>query len=488
MAIAQNYLFTPKKMQAVDRCAIESGIDSLALMERAGAAVSAAVLKFWPVIRRAVILCGPGNNGGDGHIAARYLAQSGVPIVRFGFDPKAGTDATLALAAFPGDVSSLASYQPQAGDVVIDALFGAGLDRPLTGNVAALIELIASAKLPILAVDLPSGLNGRTGRPTGACFRADRTVTFAGPKPGHVLMPGRQLCGPVEVADIGVPARLLTNENHIWINHRALYEEFLPAADAASHKYTRGHLGVFSGPLISGGAARMAADAGLRAGAGLVTLACPPSAVLTQASHLTAVMLRSVMDISGVETWLEDGRLKAFVLGPGFGDCQRAIEYAQAIARHTRALVLDADALSAFAERHDDLAALGEKTELILTPHEGEFRRLFGALAIDDNLSKIERAQMAASLINGVVVYKGADTVIAAPDGRAAVNTDGPPWLATAGSGDVLAGIVGAYLAQGMPAFEAACAGVARHSAAGIMAGSGMTAEDLITKVGQSQV
>ena len=290
------------------------------------------------------------------------------------------------------------------------------------------------------------------------------------------------------MADIGIPARLLTNEDQIWINHRALYAEFLPVANAASHKYTRGHLGVFSGPLISGGAARMAAEAGLRAGAGLVTLACPPSAVLTQASHLTAVMLRSVVDRSAVEGWLDDRRLTAFVLGPGFGDRERAVQYARAIAEHARALVLDADGLSAFAEHLEELAGLGEKTKLALTPHEGEFKKLFGALAADDSLSKIERAQMVANQINGVVVYKGADTVIAAPDGRAAVNVDGPPWLATAGSGDVLAGIIGANLAQGMPTFEAACAGVARHSAAGIMAGPGMTAEDLLANVGLSQV
>jgi len=483
MAIEQKKLFTPAEMQAVDRLAVESGIDSLALMERAGAAVSAAVLKYWPEIRRAAVLCGPGNNGGDGHIAARHLAACGVPVVRFGHTPRTGTDAALAYAAYPGQILSLGDYQPDAGDVVIDALFGAGLDRPLGRDVATIMERVSLAKIPVLAVDLPSGLNGRTGRPTGACFQANRTITFAGLKPGHVLIPGRQLCGPVEVVDIGIPARLLTSEEQVWINHPALYEEFIPVVDASSHKYLRGHLGVFSGRLISSGAARMAAEAGLRAGAGLVTMACPPGAVLTQASHLTAVMLRPIADRSELEAWLEDLRISAFVLGPGFGDDERAIAYAQAIAEQARGLVLDADGLRAFAENQDLLSELGEKTALVLTPHEGEFQRLFDHLAADDDLSKIERAQMAACSINGVVVYKGADTVIAAPDGRAAVNTDGAAWLATAGSGDVLAGIIGACLVQGMPAFESACAGVALHSMAGMRAGPGMTAEDLIVNV-----
>lgn len=486
MAINKIQLFSPKQMAEVDRKAIESGFAGPALMERAGAAVAAVVLRNWPQIERAVILCGPGNNGGDGHVAARHLDQAGVPVCRFGMTPKGNRDAVWAYGAFPGAIEKISDYRPQAGDVVIDALFGAGLDRALGEELAALITQIVSARLPVLAVDLPSGLSGRTGRPTGPCFKADVTVTFAGLKPGHVLLPGRQLCGTIELADIGIPARYLINDSLVSLNHGGIYQALLPVIDSSSHKYGRGHLAVFSGPLVSGSAARMAACAGLRAGAGLVTLASPPGAVLVQANHLTAVMQRSVADISALEVWLEDTRLQAFVLGPGFGDLKRARDYASAIVRNSRALVLDADGLSAFAGRLDELAGLGRQASMVITPHEGEFRRLFGDLANDGNLSKIDRAQNAASMINGVVVHKGADCVIAAPDGRVAVNVDGPSWLATAGSGDVLAGIIGAYLVQGMPAFEAACAGVAEHSAAARRAGPGMTAEDLIAAVGRS--
>lgn len=484
MAIDPLTLFTPEAMAAVDRRAADAGLESFGLMERAGAAVAAAALRHWPALRRAVVLCGPGNNGGDGHVAARHLAEAGVPVLRCGLEPKPGGDAAMAFARFPGAIEPLDAYEPRKGDLVIDALFGAGMDRAVADDVAALISRIESADIPVLAVDLPSGLSGRTGRPPGACFRADRTVTFAARKPGHVLLPGRMLCGAVEVADIGIPARLIAADGAACVNGPHLYARHLPRPGAESHKYSRGHLVVFSGPLIKGGAARMAAIAGLRTGAGLVTLASPPGAVMAQAGHLTAVMQQAIAGEDQLRGWLDDKRLSAFVLGPGFGDARKARAYAAAIADAGRSLVLDADGLSAFSDRLDALKAVGAKAAaLALTPHEGEFRRLFPDLAGDESLSKIDRARQAARVTGAVLVYKGADTVIAAPDGRVAVNCDAPPWLATAGAGDVLAGIVGGWLAQGMPGFEAACAGVALQGLAAQAAGPGMTAEDLIPAV-----
>lgn len=481
MAIESNRLFTPAAMSAVDSAAIRSGIEGRGLMERAGAAVAAAALEHWPNLRRAVVLCGPGNNGGDGHVAARHLAASAVPVVRYGMEPKQGTDAEWAFASFPGPVGRLSDFCPEPGDLVIDALFGAGLDRAVSNEVEKVIDKIAQAHIPVLAVDLPSGLSGRTGRPTGPCFRADRTVTFAALKIGHVLLPGRDLCGALQVTDIGIPARLLSSDDPVFLNGPGLYSRALPELSAASHKYTRGHLVVFSGPLISSSAARMSATAGLRAGAGLVTIASPPSAVMTQAAHLTAVMQRSLDNDEALGAWLEDDRLAAFVLGPGFGDFDRARRYGGRVLRAGRALVLDADGLTAFVEHVPELREHGGA--LVLTPHEGEFRRLFPDLAGDDSLSKVDRARRAAERVNGIVVYKGADTVIAVPDGRAAVNFDAPAKLATAGSGDVLAGIIGAFLANGRPAFEAACAAVALHSEAAQRAPERMTAEDLIAAI-----
>jgi ADP-dependent NAD(P)H-hydrate dehydratase / NAD(P)H-hydrate epimerase len=468
-------------MATVDRAAIAGGIDGFRLMECAGAAVAASALRHWPALKRAVVLCGPGNNGGDGHVVARHLAAAGVPVIRHGMAPKAGTDAAWALSTFTGSVEPLAGYRPRAGDLVIDALFGAGLDRPVEDEVAAVIARVEEAGVPVLAVDLPSGLSGLTGRPTGACFKAHQTVTFAALKVGHVLLPGRALCGELEVADIGIPSRLLTSDDPIFLNGPDLYDSALPELSAASHKYARGHLVVFSGPLMTSGAARMSAQAGLKAGAGLVTVATPPGAVMTQAAHLTAVMQKSLADAEALAEWLEDERLAAFVLGPGFGDHGRARIFAKSILEAHRALVLDADGLTAFSETISELA--GGDASLVLTPHEGEFRRLFPDLSDDENFSKVDRARIAADRVGGVIVYKGADTVIAAPDGRAAVDCDGPPKLATAGSGDVLAGMIGSFLARGMPAFEAACAGVALHGEAAHRAPGHMTAEDLIAAI-----
>jgi hydroxyethylthiazole kinase-like uncharacterized protein yjeF len=484
MAIDRTVLVSPDAMGQIDKAAADSGIDSFGLMRSAGAHVAAVVLARFPQAQRAVVLCGPGNNGGDGHVAAKLLERSGMEVQRFGLEPKPGGDAARARALFPGDICPFADWRPRAGDVIVDALFGAGLDRPVSGDVEALIERAGKAKTPVVAVDLPSGLSGRTGEPTGACFQAIHTVTFAALKPGHLLMPGRELCGEMHLCDIGIPARLIASDDTVWRNHPGLYAAHLPGSAASQHKYTRGHLVVFSGPLISSGAARLSAMAGLRCGAGLVTVAAQPSAVMVQATHLTAIMQRAIRDAAELADWLGDSRLSGVVIGPGFGDLEKARAYTSLLAEAGQPVVLDADGLTAFAGKTEELAELfAGEARLVLTPHEGEFRRLFADLADDVTLSKIDRARAAARAQNAVVVYKGADSVIAAPDGRAAVNADAPAWLATAGSGDVLAGIIGGLLARGMPVFEAACAGVAMHGEAARRAGRGLTAEDLPTHI-----
>ncbi len=480
MAINDTLLVSPDQMGKIDRAAADSGLDSFCLMRAAGAHVAAVFLSHYPSAQRAVVLCGPGNNGGDGHVVAKLLAESGVDVVRFGSEPKSGGDAAKARADCPGSLPPLEDWQPRDGDVIVDALFGAGIDRPVGADVAAVIERAELAKTPVIAVDLPSGLSGRTGEPTGACFSADHTVTFAALKPGHLLIPGRELCGQMHLCDIGIPARLIARDDPMWRNHPGLYGAELPTSKISQHKYGRGHLGVFSGPLIASGAARLSAMAGLRSGAGLVTMATAPSAVMLQATHLTAIMQRAIRDEIDLEDWLSDKRVSAFVLGPGFGDLDKARAYTEKLAATGRPVVLDADGLTAYASDAGKLADLFDgETHLVMTPHQGEFRRLFAGLSDDAALSKIDRARAAARATNAVLVYKGADTVIAAPDGRAAVNADAPAWLATAGSGDVLSGIIGGLLAQGMPAFEAACAGVALQSDAANRAGMGMTAEDL---------
>lgn len=482
----RDLLISPAEMAAIDLASAQSGIDSFLLMRGAGLAVAAAVLRSYPQAHRYVMLCGPGNNGGDGYVAASALTECGANVAVFAFgDPDAlSGDAARARQLWSGAVHPLEALVTQLGDVVVDALFGAGLTRDLPDAVAKAIDQINAEGLPILAVDLPTGVDGRTGQIRGAAFAASHTITFMTRKPGHLLLPGRSLCGALDVFDIGIPARIvLAVGSRPRVNVPALWSPYAARLDASSHKYRRGHLVVFSGGAQATGAARLSAAAGLAAGAGLVTVASPKSALDTNAAQLTAVMLKEVDDRHDLENWLQDSRLGAFVLGPGFGIGNRAREFALALC--DRALVLDADGIASFQEHRAELfeRLSVAKGRVVMTPHEGEFARLFPEIARDQRLSKIEKAQAAAEISHATIVYKGADTVIASPDGKVAVNANAPPSLATAGSGDVLAGIIGAHLAQGMPAFEAAAAGVWRHGAAGTRAGAGLTAETLVTSI-----
>ncbi|OLP53919.1 bifunctional ADP-dependent (S)-NAD(P)H-hydrate dehydratase/NAD(P)H-hydrate epimerase [Rhizobium rhizosphaerae] len=483
-------LLSPEAMTAVDRESAESGIDSYGLMVRAGRSVAAAALKYHPGALRFVVLCGPGNNGGDGFVAARALAESGatVAVHLMGEAQRLKGDAARAHADWiqtalqrPDEqMVALSNYRPQAGDVVIDAVFGAGLSRPVPDSLAQIIKAVEEAGLPVLSIDLPSGIDGHSGAVLGAAFQAERSITFMTRKPGHLLVPGRARTGTLEVVDIGIPERIVrAAAGPVQENGPLLWHEQAGALDAATHKYKRGHLIVFSGNALTTGAARMSALAGLHSGAGLVTIAAPEAALAANAAHLTAIMLRKIEDAEALAGFLEDRRANSFVLGPGFGDLSKARDYVPLLAQ--RNLVLDADGITAFKDTPPLLFnafAQGE-TRLVLTPHEGEFARLFPDLSADDSLSKVDKAIQAARRAHASIIYKGPDTVIAAPDGRAAINAHAPPWLATAGSGDVLAGIVGAHLAQGMPAFEAAAAAVWRHGDAGFRAGPSLSAETL---------
>jgi ADP-dependent NAD(P)H-hydrate dehydratase / NAD(P)H-hydrate epimerase len=474
-------LLDPAAMGRVDQNAAKSGIDSFRLMQNAGEAIAACALKYYPAARRYVVLCGPGNNGGDGYVAAHALMRAGgaVSLFALGADALKG-DARKAADACPSLPGSLENFIPTAGDVVIDALFGAGLDRDLPPVVVALIDRVTAARLPVIAADVPTGIDGRTGAVRGGAFHAAQTVTFMCRKPGHLLLPGRDHCGVLSVVDIGIPARIVMGEaGTLHANGPELWRAALPHLDAASHKYARGHLAVFSGGAVSSGAARLSAEAALKAGAGAVTLISPPEAMAVNAGHLTAIMLKEKNEAT-LTTLLDDNRVTAFVIGPGFGagDDLRSLALRLAV----KPVVLDADAITSFAKAPDVLFELLKRHggKAILTPHAGEFGRLFPAIDGDSTLSKVDKARLAAANAHAVVIYKGADTVIACPDGRAVINTNAPSTLATAGSGDVLAGICGSLLAQGMDPFEAAAAAVWIHGRCGEIAGRGLTAETLV--------
>lgn len=489
MAIV-DMVITPEEMAVIDRAAIGSGIAGFGLMRAAGEAVAAVVLARFPSIERAAVLCGPGNNGGDGYIAARALRDSGVPVAVFALgDPTAlGGDAAKAYDESGFEPRPLEDYEPQAGDVVVDGLFGAGLARPVEGVAAECIARVNDGGVRVVSIDLPSGVGGLSGKVMGTAIQADETVTFFARKPGHLLMPGRQLAGRVTVTDIGIPRRFAEPAGgQIRENGPAVWEDHYPRPETAGHKYTRGHLVILSGPASATGAARLAAAGGARAGAGLVTVAARDEAVTINAGHLTAIMVRRVDNAQALRDWVEDKRLSTFVLGPGFGVGERVRAYALALKK--RQLVLDADGITSFSDCRDMLfqAFAGDPTRLVLTPHDGEFGRLFPDIDLAES-SKVEAARKAAAMANAVVVIKGPDTVVAAPDGRAFINGNAPAWLATAGAGDVLAGIVGGLLAQGMPPFEAAAAGVWIHGAAASIAGPGMTADDLPAAVARVRV
>ena len=464
------------EMAAADAAAIAAGISGGELMANAGTAVAEALTARF-VRTPAIVLCGPGNNGGDGFVVARRLAQAGWPVrvAMLGARERLRGDAAAAAAAWTGTTLALEPAVLEGAGLVIDALFGAGLARPLEGVALATIEALQDAGLPVVAVDVPSGLDGDTGQVLGAAARATLTVTFHRPKPGHLLLPGRELAGELVVADIGIPNDVTARLGiRLRANGPRLWRRLVPRRTAASHKYSQGHALVLGGGIASSGASRMAARAALRAGAGLVTVVCPEAALATHAAQLTAVMVAPFADQAGFERQLEDPRRNAVLLGPGAGVGEALCQQVLAALASRRTCVLDADALTSFADRPAELFA-AIAGPCLLTPHEGEFRRLF-----DLEGDKLTRARAAALRSGAVVLLKGADTVVAAPDGRAIIQPDAPATLATAGSGDVLAGIALGLLAQGMPVFEAAAAAVWLHAAAAESLGPGLIAEDLI--------
>ena len=476
-------LLTNREMAEADRRTIAGGTPGIVLMENAGRAVADAVSRRHPPGSRVIVVAGPGNNGGDGFVAARHLEDRGyrVRALMVGDRAKLSGDAAEASRRWRGATEPASVAALAGAEVIVDALFGAGLDRPVEGLARDLIAAINAARVPVLAVDLASGINGSTGAVMGVAVAATESVTFFRKKIGHLLLPGRVCCGEVSVVDIGIPAAALDAvKPRAFVNVPALWRDLLPSSKASAHKYDRGHAVVVSGGAVTTGAARLAARAALRGGAGLVTIAAPREAMVVHAATNLAVMVRPVDGSDELTQFLGDPRFNAVALGPGLGVGATTRDLVMAVLGGARTAILDADALTSFAGRELDLwkAIKARETATIMTPHEGEFLRLFSG-PVDRAQSKLERARAAAAHSGAILVLKGADTVIAAPDGGAAINANAPPWLATAGAGDVLAGLITGLAAQHMPAFAAACAGVWMHGDAAHRFGPGLIAEDL---------
>lgn len=468
------------EMYRADAAAAAAGVPTLDLMEAAGAAVAERVAALAP--EGAIgVLCGPGNNGGDGFVVARLLAAQGrdVRLSLLGSPDALKGDAAVNAGRWNGVISPLAVDAAAGAAIVVDAIFGAGLARPLDGIVAQTVAAMETHRTRCIAVDVPSGVDGNTGAVVGSAAPAVETVTFFRRKPAHLLYPGRGLCGTVRVADIGIPQSVLAEISpQTSANLPALWRNNFPWPRQQSHKFARGHVVVAGGDTMTG-AARLASHAALRAGAGLVTVFSPPAAGAIYRSGHPGVLVRDIASTVAFGEALDDEKITTLVLGPGLGLGETTRERVRMGLSTGKDCVLDADALSVFAANPRQLfAAIGAAGACVLTPHQGEFGRLFGDL-VELPGGKLAQARAAAQRADAVMVLKGPDTVIAAPDGRAAINANAPPTLATAGAGDVLAGFVAGLMTQGMPAYEAACAAVWLHGAAAESFGPGLVAADI---------
>lgn len=468
-------LLTAEETRNADQAAITGSTSGETLMENAGKAIVDLITQEYKPCK-VLIVCGTGNNGGDGFVTARMLKEKSwdVSLVSVGNiddilgDAKAAKDkwnmAGGATRTFNKDLLKDAA-------LVIDAMFGTGLARDVDGAAKDAIVAINESKLPVVAIDVPSGINTDTGAIMGAAIMAANTVTFVRPKPGHVLLPGKAHTGQLHVYDIGITGDKVKPK--LFLNAPALWQHLLPLPNPDSNKYSRGHTVIVGGGMSSTGASRLAAMAALRVGSGLVSVASSQDALPIYAMTLTAVMTKLADTAAQLEALLDDKRISAVLIGPGCGVSERTKEATLQLLKSKKACVIDADALSAFQSNAKVLFdAISGPT--VLTPHEGEFERLFSTKGV-----KTERAKEAAKQSNAVIVLKGNDTVIASPDGRVSINANAPVWLATAGSGDVLAGIICGLMGQGMPAYEAACAGTWIQGEVANRFGPGLIAEDL---------
>lgn len=470
-------ILTCDEVRAAEERAVKAGVSLWALMQKAGQACADVLHAEFPN-GRVIVLAGPGNNGGDAFVAAQRLRDLGRNVWVYDLAPKGERtpEGKNALDALTGPRQPLEDMRVHVDDIVLDGLFGAGLSRPLADEAAFAVEQVNASSAKVVAIDVPSGISGDTGAVNGPAIRADVTVTFCCKKPAHVLQPAASQCGEVIPAEIGFGKFVAEIGGHrLNENTPSLWSHALRWPTATSHKHQRGRLAIVSGGLANTGAARLAAQAGLRSGAGLVRVLCPPAALVVVASSLTAVMTNSFVSAEDLVEQTE--RSTAVVIGPAAGVTDATRANVEALARAGRSLVLDADALTVFAGKVETLRAM-LAAPAILTPHTGEFERLFPGL-LASSATKVDATRAAAKQAGCMILLKGPDTTIAAPDGRAVVNTHATPFLATAGAGDVLAGIIGGLLAQGLDPFSAACAGAWMHGDAGVRASAGLTAEDL---------
>ena len=475
-------LLTAEEMSRAEQLAAASGLSTLTMMENAGRCVAEEVVRRYPRGSRVVVLCGPGNNGGDGFVCARFLRERGyhVRLALLGRQEDLRRDPKEMARRWDEAIEPLGRQSLEGAQIIVDAIYGTGLRDEVSGVVAQMIEEVTGRGLPVISVDVPSGIDATSGALKGLAFKAAATVTFFRRKTGHVLLPGRVYCGDVRAVDIGIPAAVLGEiAPRTFADDPDFWLRYFPKLKTEGHKYDRGHVLVVSGPMESTGAARLAARTALRAGAGLVSVATSKSAFYINAAQLTAVMVAPYDGPSGLSAVLSDPRITAVLIGPGAGRDPEVKELVGSVLASDAVAILDAEGITAFQAAPMELFhhIKARPAPTVMTPHEGEFRKVFPELASEP--SKLERARRAAEMSGAVIILKGADTVIAAPDGLSSISENAPAWLATAGSGDVLAGLVSGLLGQGMAAFDAAAAAVWMHGELAVIFGPGLIADDM---------
>ncbi|MEH6402495.1 MAG: NAD(P)H-hydrate dehydratase [Sneathiella sp.] len=476
-------ILSVEQMYEADSRTIQQGVSGKVLMENAGQGVTAFIEEGWDICR-AAILCGPGNNGGDGYVIARALRDAGWPVkvYAYGDVQKLSGDAEFMFQKIEGNVEPLTALDLDQTDLVVDALFGAGFRGAFPTEIETLFDTMQSKSISIVCVDVPSGMDGNSGEVAKGTPCADLTVSFCRPKTGHLFYPAIKNMGRFEVIDIGISDEIIDDlKIQVFENAPDLWLDLLPVPSAMGHKYDRGHCTVMGGGLKSMGAARIAARCALRSGAGAVTLLCAPSALMAYSISLDAVMVQSLRDPEDLGDWLATKRIASILIGPGNGVSDRTRANVIEALKSKATVILDADALTVFKDDPDllfDKISKKEVGHVILTPHEAEFARIF-----EFEGTALERCQKAALRSGAIVVLKGASTIISEPTGRTVINTNATPWLATAGSGDSLAGIISGLIAASMPCFEATTMGVWMHGEAGIRFGPGLIAEDIEAQI-----
>ena len=494
------FVLTPAEAAELDRATQERGTSADALMEAAGREVADAALRLvgGAYGRRAVVVCGKGNNGGDGLVAARYLDRAGVRTTALLLDEEPSGPASSNLAQLETTSVRRRAWSRDAlerelerADVAIDAIFGTGFHGIAAGTYAEAIEALAGSSVPLVAIDIPSGVNGETGAVEGPVLRADLTVTFGAPKPGLVLLPGATHAGVVEVEPIGFPADLIRSD--LVLVEAEDVAAMLPPREPDTHKRSAGYAVVVGGSRLMTGAVALAGAAAYRAGAGLVAVAVPESILpVTQGAVREAVFIAlpetDVGTAAGGSARLDEmlGQAGSLAVGPGMTTDERTAGWIRELVRSSEvSVVLDADGLNAFAGRAEDLA--DRKADLILTPHAGEFARVAGVSTGEIATDRVRHVRELAARTSATVLLKGSRTLIASPDGTVRINPTGGPFLATGGTGDVLTGMIAALLARGCSPLDAGSAAAFVHGVAGVLAGRergvGTTASDVLERV-----